>query len=546
MKTQKPCCRFTINLSSGWHLDKLIAEGIKHVCIIVGYQKQKLIDYVDRFYSTKIKVFYVEQKELKGLAHAVQTGILQMVTQSVFDIDVVSDKLLIILGDTLINDNISINLDDDFIGWHHVDDYKRWCLIKGESTVECFVDKPNEDPLTRKAVIGIYNFTDIRLLCASLETIIQEKDIKIKNEYQLSSAMEEYMIKRTFKAIEFTQWFDCGDLETYTKTRKNISRCFNSISVTDENTIVKKSELYGTKIANEAMWYLNIPNRLRVYTPQLIDYDLTQSKEQYELEYVNFSPLHELFVYEMPHISDWQKIMNNVFTMIGKFKSYSNKAMFDVEKHAREIFITKLEDRIAQVNSLADTNMIDFTQSEHFTVNGKCLKGVKLLMPDILEKMNNISKKSLYNWQIIHGDLFFGNMLYDINSDTLKVVDPRGNFGIDGIYGDVRYDLAKLAHSIVGKYDFIVNGLYTVYLQSDTNIEFQIYESKSKHDELVNLFFEKLSKYGYDKNEIMLIAGTLFLSLIPLHSENVTNQKIFYAIALEILNSTLDNMKDYV
>lgn len=62
----------------GWHLDKLIAEGIKHACIIVGYQKQKLIDYVDRFYSDKIDVMYVEQTELKGLAHAIGTGITAM------------------------------------------------------------------------------------------------------------------------------------------------------------------------------------------------------------------------------------------------------------------------------------------------------------------------------------------------------------------------------------------------------------------------------------------------------------------------------------
>jgi thiamine kinase-like enzyme len=463
-----------------------------------------------------------------------------MLMGSTFNIDVTSDKLLIILGDTLVHDNITNHLGTDFIGWHQVNDYKRWCLLKGDEWVDCFVDKPNEDPGTRKAVIGVYYFTNIRLLCKSLEYIIQEKDIRIKNEYQLSSAMDEYMKVQKFKAVEFTQWFDCGDLETYTKTRKNISRCFNIVSVTDENTIVKKSETQGGKIAKEAMWYLNIPNRLRVYTPQLIDYNLSKGSEQYELEYVNFSPLHELFVYEMPHLSDWKKIIDNIFNMVSKFKTYSNKAMFNVNTHAEDIFVNKLVERFEEIKKTPE--LAKFICSDSFTVNGNAFPGIKKIMPQVVEYMKMISSKSLYNWQIIHGDLFFGNMLYDINSDTLKIVDPRGNFGVDGIYGDVRYDLAKLAHSIVGKYDFVVNGLYTIYSQSDSHIEFQIYESKQKHDELVDLFKAKLEQEGFNETEIMMITGTLFLSLIPLHSENPTNQKIFYAIALEILNDTIKRL----
>lgn len=458
-----------------------------------------------------------------------------------FNIDVYADKLLIILGDTLLNDNISNHLTHDFVGWHQVDDYKRWCLIKGDAYVDSFVDKPNEDPGTRKAVIGIYFFTDLHKLTKSLTTVIAEKNIKIKNEYQLSSVMEEYMQFRRFKAVEFKEWFDCGDLETYTKTRKNISRCFNQITVTDENTIIKKSDTQGLKIAKEALWYLNIPNKLRVHVPQLIDYNLEKGKEFYELEYVNFSPIHELFIYEMPHISDWEKILGNVFSMIGKFKQYSNKALYNVEAHATDTFITKTELRVRQL----EESHTYFSLADSFTVNGKKLHGARVLLPKIMKFVKEqIVPSSKYNWQIIHGDLFFGNMLYDINSNTLKIVDPRGNFGVDGIYGDIRYDIAKLAHSIVGKYDFIVNGLYTVYSHSNSHIDYDIYESKQKHDELVNLFFNKITEAGYDKMEVMTITGLLFLTLIPLHSENPVNQKIFYAIALGILNDSFQTLID--
>lgn len=460
-----------------------------------------------------------------------------------FKID--TDSLLVILGDTLINDNISNSISGgDFIGWHTVEDYKRWCLIKTYTDVQCdtyvksFVDKPNEDPETRKAVIGIYYFTDIACLKDSIDKIINE-NITIKNEFQLSSAMEKYMLAgKLFKPVEFTQWFDCGDLETYTKTRKNISRCFNVITVTDENTIIKTSETQSAKIAKEAMWYLNIPNKLRVFTPQLIDYNLTKGKESYELEYVNFSPIHEFFIYEMPQKSDWEKILNNIFGMIGKFKQYSNKALYNVSAHSTEMFIEKTCERYQDM--IKQPHLADMMEHDFFIINGEPHFGINKLLSIALEFIDkNVIESAKYNWQIIHGDLFFGNMLYDINSNTLKIVDPRGNFGVDGIYGDIRYDIAKLAHSIVGKYDFIVNGMYTVYSQSDTHIEYELYESKQKHDELVEMFYEMLDKHGFNKREIQVITGLLFFTLIPLHSENPTNQKIFYAIALQLLGAAL-------
>jgi dTDP-glucose pyrophosphorylase len=275
----------------GWHLDKLIEEGITDACIIVGYKKEKLIQYVDDCYGDKINIVYAEQKELKGLAHAVDIGIESLQEQY----DLKQYKLLIVLGDTIIKDELKpMLMQGNFIGYKNVDDYKRWCLMEtdSKSTIIKFIDKPNQDPGTRKAVIGVYYFEDINHLDWCIDDIIT-KDIKIKNEYQLSSAMEEYKKVYEMKAMEFKEWFDCGEVETFNNTRKNITRFFNSITVTDDNTIIKKSQ-DETKIRQEINWYLNIPNKLRVYVPQLIDYSIIKDKTFYELEYVNFTPMQEL------------------------------------------------------------------------------------------------------------------------------------------------------------------------------------------------------------------------------------------------------------
>lgn len=522
-----------------WHLDKLLEEGITEVCLVVGYKKEKLIEFVDRFYGDKMTIFYAEQKELHGLADAIRLGIEEISKH----LDLNTRNLLIVLGDTIVKDDVSrvIKEETDFIGYYSVEDYKRWCLIKTDRDqwVKEFIDKPDSDPKTRKAVIGVYFFTDIPFLHSMIMHIINE-NIKIKNEYQLSSAMEEYMKDIPIEAREFTEWFDCGDIESFSKTRKNIARHFNSIEITEDNTIIKRS-FDEKKLEKEIAWYLNIPNKLRVYVPQLIDYTVITDQTFYELEYVNFSPIHELFLYTMPDLPDWEKLFKNIFNMIERFQLYSTKARFNTDNHLENILINKTNERVTLLlegeNKEFWTNI--FNKSS-IKINGQTYKNYPLLADKVNSFVKNqIVPTSRQHWQVIHGDLFFGNMLYDINSDTLKVIDPRGNFGIDGVYGDIRYDIAKLNHSIVGKYDFIVNGLYAITHENNNEFEYIMYDSEIKHNALESLFTEYIKSQGFSYEEITVITGLLFLSMIPLHKENFENQKMFYFKAIETLNKVL-------
>lgn len=518
----------------GWHLDKLIEEGITNVCIIVGYAKQKLIDYVDKVYSNKINVTYIEQTELLGLAHAIGCGI--KVLEKKYNL--VEYNLLIILGDTIIKDDLQTLLTEgnSFVGYNIVEDYSRWCLMLTDEneTITAFVDKPDTDPRTRKAVIGIYNFDDIKLINDSINTIIKEK-ITIKNEYQLSSAMEIYMETKSIKAIKFNEWYDCGEVDSFNKTRKNITRCFNSITITDDNTIIKKSS-NSKKITQEINWYLNIPNKLRVYVPQLIDYS-SQAETFYELEYINFAPIQELFLYNLPELEEWNVLFKNTFNMIDRFKIHSTKARANTKEHLKDILINKTKQRFSQlIEENIELNKI--SSSENIIVNGKKLKSINVLWDKIENYVEeNIIEDSAQYWQIIHGDLFFGNMLYDVNSQTLKILDPRGNFGIDGIYGDIRYDIAKLTHSITGKYDFIVNDLFAIVKNDMTNYEFDyLLYTSDKHSKVESLFYDYLKQYNFDKTQILVITALLFISMIPLHSESINHQKMFYFIGLNLLN----------
>ena len=518
-----------------WHLDKLIEEKIKDAIIIVGYKKEKLIEYVNKFYSDKINITYVEQKSLKGLAHAIGQGINTLSNEQLD-----TNSLLIILGDTIIIDPLNdiINKDFSWIGYKEVNDYKRWCLMETENNnISGFIDKPDYDPITRKAVIGIYYFSNIRDIKNSINKII-EMNKTIKGEFQLSSAMEIYMENHSLEAIEFSNWYDCGEVETFNNTRKNITRHFNNIKLED-NVIIKSSPSNNKKIIQEIDWYVSLPNRLKVYLPQLIDFNKNDGSSEpafYELEYINFTPMQELFLYNLPDIPTWEKLFENVFHMIDKFKQYSVDANFDYDAH-EDVYITKTNNRIEELKS--QNPLWEKIMSQNFiTINGKAYKNMPLIIDEIFDIVReNILTDCRGNWQIIHGDLFFGNMLYDINSNTLKVIDPRGNFGKDGIYGDIRYDIAKLYHSIYGKYDFIVNDLYSLqYNNHDFN--YIIYDSK-RHEDIIKMFDKYIENNGFYKNDIFAITSLLFMSMIPLHKENLNNQIMMYLTAIQMFNEII-------
>ena len=169
-----------------------------------------------------------------------------------------------------------------------------------------------------------------------------------------------------------------------------------------------------------------------------------------------------------------------------------------------------------------------------------------------LDAVADILKKAipelLYNikeFNIIHGDLCFSNMMVDSNLSFIKVIDPRGKFGTYDIYGDPRYELAKLFHSVDGKYDFIIKDLFDIdYNLEKTSIRFVIQDRKRDFD-LYNVFLDAFSsEIGDDIKQIELIEALLFLSMIPLHGESITHQMAMLGTGLEILNRVVNIQED--
>ena len=112
----------------------------------------------------------------------------------------------------------------------------------------------------------------------------------------------------------------------------------------------------------------------------------------------------------------------------------------------------------------------------------------------------------------------------------------RGKFGSFDLYGDRRYDIAKLLHSVEGKYDYIIEDLFEMYVDGN-QIAYQV---QNRTDWLVQVFSEVFCDYITDYQALRLIESTLFLSMIPLHGDHPRRQYAMLATGIQLLDKVME------
>ena len=101
------------------------------------------------------------------------------------------------------------------------------------------------------------------------------------------------------------------------------------------------------------------------------------------------------------------------------------------------------------------------------------------------------------------------------------------------LHGDPRYDLAKLRHSISGGYDYIINDQYSLDM-SENETDGQLMIPFKSDVEENTAYLDQLieNELGFNIEDVKLIEALLFLTMIPLHSEDRQRQLAFMAIAM--------------
>ena len=114
----------------------------------------------------------------------------------------------------------------------------------------------------------------------------------------------------------------------------------------------------------------------------------------------------------------------------------------------------------------------------------------------------------------------------------MRIIDPRGKFGTFDIYGDKRYELAKLLHSLEGGYDYIIEDMFDLSIR-DNCINYKLRRSNNI---ACNAFKKVFVINKSFKEELRLIEATLFLGMIPLHSDSLRRQYAMMATGIQLLS----------
>ena len=194
-------------------IERLLEEDVNEATFVVGYLGERIEEYITKTYPN-LNAEYVEQKELLGLAHAIYQA------APTFN----NDEILIILGDTVFDVDLSqiSKLETSSLGVKEVDDPRRFGVAElEEGLITKLVEKP-ENPSTNLALVGLYYIKNSGLLTESIEELMQ-RDIKTKNEFQLTDALQLMIDKGEYiSTFPVEGWYDCGKPETLLSTNKFI------------------------------------------------------------------------------------------------------------------------------------------------------------------------------------------------------------------------------------------------------------------------------------------------------------------------------------
>ncbi len=285
---------------------------------------------------------------------------------------------------------------------------------------------------------------------------------------------------------------EIGTLEKYIefKSRFSNSRFFNSVIIENDKVTKTYSDPEFKKLIElEVEWYKFMNQRNYDGVPKIFTYEPLQMER-----------IDGMHPYQMGNFKENEKIeiVKNIMEKLKQIHSLDKTSKKNEDLY--DVYVEKTLKRIEPA-----TMILKNKSDMKFKINGK---RVQFLSKDSREIMNEMFKKltPINYFYPIHGDPTFSNTIVTKNGD-IKFIDPRGYFGKTKIFGDSRYDFAKLYYSAVGNYDQFNNGNFKLELNlPEVNID--IVSSKF---EITDDFFKDTFKDIY--KDIKILHSMIWLSL---------------------------------
>jgi len=419
------------------------------------------------------------------------------------------DRLIVLFGDSLFSGLTKIPA-DSYSAHSAVDEYK-WDPAP-------INDRSPDQDADALVVSGLFSFSSTAVL----------KDALTECDRGIIAALRRYDKSRPLEMLTDGDWFDFGHTQTYYISCGFITtqRSFNSLQIRRQQ--VEKSSQDTQKMRAEANWFEKLPQNMRVYAPTYLGRtELNGETVGYRTENTYLSTLASLASFGNLNRNTWTSIFescNEFLCDSAKFTAPDETAVeIDNYYHA------KTEVRLKR---FGDETGFDITSA--LTLNGVAVPSPVQMA---VESADLIRSTPVPAPTFIHGDFCFSNIFFDFRSRMTKAIDPRGisPSGEITVFGDPRYDVAKLSHSALGRYDAIISGDVTASRAGyDFGLDIDAINTPAWlaidgafHDAGI-----LTSDIGRSVNSAIMVH--LFLSMIPLHADQPARQTAFLANAARL------------
>lgn len=338
------------------------------------------------------------------------------------------------------------------------------------------------------------------------------------------AGVNHYVAGHAVRVVRGGRWLDFGHLQTFFQSRLAVTtaRAFNTVRI--DGLTARKSSDDEAKIWAEAHWLQEAPPAVQVYCGRLLGFGSEEGRTFYETEYEYLPVLSELFVHGAVGRAPWLRILASCEAFLRTCAQITAGGSGDAALKA-----LAADKTLARLERFASETGFDIAAPLSFEGRAcPSLAGIAERLAGACDLGSGAPDS------VMHGDFCFSNILYDSRVRRIKAIDPRGLVGDKPtIFGDVRYDLAKLAHSIWGRYDQIVAGRCRVEAAgADYSIAFEPIAAQPWL--AAALGDMSVRGVGGLSAPVRAVTAGLFLSMLPLHADKPERQKAFIANALRL------------
>lgn len=506
-----------------WTMTYLRSLGIRKYVIAVARPGMFVEEFVDAAFGQDCEIEFIVPSRDLGVGLTIKELVEHVTTSAA----------LVVLGDTHFQfpEGATLGSTPLVLTWPVEDSY-RWCIAEAgpDAVLARLRDKEAGLHGALDALIGVYYFPDVRELQRAAQHNVEAAEASGRRP-EIAGILEQVRENAPVRVVRAGSWLDCGNPDMQARAHQALlqARAFNEVTIDPVLSTLTKRSRDSEKFINEINYLRLLPPDLAVLFPRVIGYSTDWSDPWVEMEYYGYPTLSEVFLFENVDPGVWYRVFLHlsqiVQTTFGKHtRPISPAAIY-------EMYVGKTRRRLATMRCAPELAALVHHEGE-VVINGKAMPNLVLLWNRIERDVQRLA--DTVRGSIVHGDLCLSNILYDLRSRICKLIDPRGSFGDVGIYGDPRYDVAKLWHSVHGLYDFIVNDLFRVSL-AGTHIELSI-RGTSAHRDIEDRFARVFFGASFEPREVQLISALLFASMPALHYDNPQRQLAMYARALQLFD----------